>query len=166
MSPPAVAEAGPKASDSSPVAASTGVHPVVSSLVSAALLWSAFPPTNWGWLAWVALAPLFLLIKSRRSRAAIYAGAWAGGFAFWLLSIQWIRLTDESAWLAWVVMALALSAWWPAFLLLARLAVLRLRLPIMVAAPILWVGLEFVRATSCPASPGTTWRTASTTSST
>jgi apolipoprotein N-acyltransferase len=137
MTPPAVAEAGPKASGSSPV---------LSSLVSAALLWSAFPPTNWGWLAWVALAPLFLLIKSRRSRAAIYAGAWVGGFAFWLLSIQWIRLTDESAWLAWVVMALALSAWWPAFLLLARLAVLRLRLPIMIAAPILWVGLEFVRA--------------------
>ena len=39
-----------------------------------------------------------------------------------------------------------LSAWWPGFLALARLAVLRLRLPLMIAAPVLWVGLEYVRA--------------------
>jgi apolipoprotein N-acyltransferase len=43
-------------------------------------------------------------------------------------------------------MALVLSLWWPAFLGVARLAVRRLRLPLMVAVPILWVGLEHVRA--------------------
>jgi apolipoprotein N-acyltransferase len=115
-------------------------------LASGVLLWFAFPPAEWGWLAWVALAPLFQLITSPRPRWAIYGGAWAGGLAFWLLSIQWVRLTDPSAWLAWLAMATALSLYWPAFLALARVAVLRLRLPLMMAAPVLWVALEFVRA--------------------
>jgi apolipoprotein N-acyltransferase len=123
-----------------------GPHPLASGLASGVLLWLAFPPADWGWLAWVALAPLFGLIVSLRPRRALYGGAWAGGFVFWLLSIRWVRLTDDGAWVAWVAMASTLSLWWPAFLALTRLAVLRLHLPPMVAAPVLWVGLEYVRA--------------------
>src|SRR5258707_6239091 len=108
-----LAEAGPMAVDSAPTTPAPGPHPLVSGVASGALLWFAFPPADWGWLAWVALAPLFGLIVSPRSRGALYGGAWLGGFLFWLLSIQWVRLTDESAWLAWVAMALTLSLWWP-----------------------------------------------------
>jgi apolipoprotein N-acyltransferase len=57
-----------------------------------------------------------------------------------------VRLTDPTAWLAWVALALIFSFWWPGFLLLARIAVLRLKIPLMMAAPMLWVGLEYVRA--------------------
>jgi apolipoprotein N-acyltransferase len=110
------------------------------------LLWLAFPPANWGWLAWFALAPLFGLIARPRGRLALYGGAWSGGFAFWLLAIQWVRLSDADAWLGWALMALVLSLWWPVFLALGRLAVGRLGLPLMVVAPVLWVSLEFVRA--------------------
>ena len=123
-----------------------GPHPVALGVGSALLLWSAFPPARWGWLAWLALVPLFLLVTSRRSRLAVYAGAWAGGMVFWTLAVSWVRLADESAWLAWLVMAAALSVFWPAFLLLARMAVGRLRLPTMVALPVVWVALEYVRA--------------------
>ena len=63
-----------------------------------------------------------------------------------MLSVQWVRLTDPTAWLAWLAMALIFSLWWPGFLALARLSVFRLRLPLMMAAPILWVGMEFIRA--------------------
>jgi apolipoprotein N-acyltransferase len=110
------------------------------------LLWGAFPPVDRGWFAWIALVPLFVLIRSERAPRMLGLGAWVGGAVFWLLAIEWVRLTDPSAWLAWAVMALALSLWWPAFLGLARLAVRRLGVPLMVAAPILWVGLEHVRA--------------------
>ena len=48
--------------------------------------------------------------------------------------------------MAWLALALIFSLWWPGFVALARLAVFRLRLPLMMAAPILWVGLEFIRA--------------------
>jgi apolipoprotein N-acyltransferase len=132
--------------NSSPVAASPGVHPAVWAVASALLLFTSFPPTNWGWLGWVALAPLFLLVRSERSRWSVYGGALLGGFVFWLLAVQWVRKSDESAWLAWIVMAGFLALWWPGFLLLARTSVRRLKLPLMVAAPIAWVALEFLRA--------------------
>lgn len=120
--------------------------PLVLALASAIVLWTCFPPAQWSWLAWGALVPLLLLVRSPRSRRAVYFSAWAGGFAFWLLAIQWVRLTDDDAWFAWLVMAAALSVWWPGFLLVTRMAVRGLRLPLMVAAPAVWVGLEYVRA--------------------
>jgi apolipoprotein N-acyltransferase len=119
---------------------------VVPALTSALLLWFAFPPAGRGYLAWVALVPLFLLVRSERSRRSIYFGAWVGGLAFWLLAVYWVWETDSSAWLAWVVLAAFLSLWWPAFLLLVRPAVRVLRLPLMIAAPIVWVALEYARA--------------------
>ncbi|MDR3635390.1 MAG: apolipoprotein N-acyltransferase [Isosphaeraceae bacterium] len=146
MSLPMLAESGAAAGDDKTVATRTISHPALLGLGSGLALWCTFPPTDWNWLVWVALTPLFLLVTSQRSRAAIYFGSWFGGMAFWLLAISWVRLTDESAWLAWIVMAFVLSLWWPGFVALARLAVLRLKLPLMVAAPILWVGLEYLRA--------------------
>jgi len=121
-------------------------HPVVAGLTSGILLWSAFPPVEWSWLAWIALVPLFWLAIQKGRLLHLYLGAWAGGLVFWVLSVQWVRRTDPTAWLAWLALALIFSLWWPGFLALARLAVFRLKLPLMMAAPILWVGMEFIRA--------------------
>src|SRR5437764_5995107 len=92
MSPPTLVEARPKAAEPEAASRTAGAHPVVSALTSAMLLWCAFPPVGWGWLAWVALVPLFLLVVRGRRPAVAYAGAWAGGMTFWLLSVQWISL--------------------------------------------------------------------------
>jgi apolipoprotein N-acyltransferase len=121
-------------------------HPIVAGMTSGLLLWSAFPPVQWSWLAWIALVPLFGMAIESRPRLQLYLGAWAGGLVFWMLSVEWVRLTDPTAWFAWLVMALVFSAWWPGFLVLLRPAVGRLKIPLMLAAPILWVGLEYVRA--------------------
>lgn len=121
-------------------------HPAILAVASAMLLWFAAPPVDRGYLAWAALVPLFLLVRSSRSRAAVYGGAWLGGLVFWLFSVSWVRLTDPSAWLAWMVMATVLSLWWPAFLLLTRPGTRTLQLPLMVVAPVAWVSLEYVRA--------------------
>ena len=131
-----------------PTATPAFLHPVALGLASAVLLALAFPgqeADGWSWLAWFALAPLFGLVKSGRSRRSIYFGAWVGGFAFWLASIRWVTWSDESAWLGWLVMALVLSVWWPAVLWLARIGVRGLGVPLMVAAPVAWVALEFVQ---------------------
>jgi apolipoprotein N-acyltransferase len=121
-------------------------HPVVLGAISGAILWLSFPPAEWCWSAWIALVPLFLLVVSRRSAWSIYLGAWVGGLGFWLLAIKWIWATDQSAWLGWVVMALFLSLWWPVFVFLARFAKRRLGIPLIVAAPVFWVALEYLRA--------------------
>src|SRR4051812_36642609 len=131
---------------SEPGATRAGMHPAKLAVGAAVLLWASFPPAEWSWLAWFALAPLFLLIRSERSRKAIYLGSWLGGFAFWLLAVHWVWWTDPTAWLGWVVMAAILSLTWPFFLLLTRLATRRLDLPLMIAAPVTWVALEYLRA--------------------
>lgn len=141
-----LAQPDPAAASPSSRARPWSRHPVVPSVISALLFWMSFPPVGWWPLSFFALAFLFALIKSPRSRVSLYFGSWVGGFLFWLLAIQWVRLTDPSAWLAWVVMALFLSLWWPVFLCVSRVAVNGLKLPIMVAAPIVWVGLEYFRA--------------------
>ena len=43
-------------------------------------------------------------------------------------------------------MALIFSLWWPGFLALARWSVYRLQIPLILAAPIIWVAGEFLRA--------------------
>jgi apolipoprotein N-acyltransferase len=146
MSTPAIAveTRRPEAAKETPRA--VGPHPVVLGIGSALVLWSTFPPADWGWLVWIALVPLFLMVQSKRSKLSLYAGSWIGGIVYWTLAVQWIRLTDPSAWLAWLAMALALSLFWPVFLLLARVAVFQARLPLMIAAPVVWVALEYVRA--------------------
>jgi apolipoprotein N-acyltransferase len=121
-------------------------HPVVGGVTAGLVLWSAFPPVEWSWLAWLALVPLFWLVIQKGPRLRLYLAAWAGGLVFWMLSVEWVRLSDPSAWLAWLALALIFSLWWPGFLALARLAVFRLEIPLMMAAPILWVGMEYIRA--------------------
>jgi apolipoprotein N-acyltransferase len=118
----------------------------VPAIASAVLLWLSFPPADCGYFAWFALAPLFLLIRSDRPRREIYLAAWLGGEVFWLLSIEWVRRTDPSAWLGWVVMATVLSVWWPVFLALARHADRRLGLPLLLSAPIIWVAGEYIQS--------------------
>jgi apolipoprotein N-acyltransferase len=119
---------------------------LAAGMVSGLLLWISFPPAEWNWLAWIALAPYFWLATVRSARKRVYFSAWLGGLVFWLLALQWLRLIDEGAWLGWVVMAVFFSLWWPACLAVTRWGVLRLRLPLIVAAPIIWVAFEYVRS--------------------
>jgi apolipoprotein N-acyltransferase len=121
-------------------------HAVIAGPASGLLLWTSFPPLEWNGLAWVALAPLFWLVILHEVRWKAYLGAWLGGLVFWLLALQWLTLLDVGGFAGWVVMALVFSLWWPLFLAVARLAVVKLRIPLMMAAPIVWVGLEFGRA--------------------
>ena len=120
-------------------------HPAWLGLGSGLLLWLSFPPAEWSISSWFALVPLFLLVGERSARWA-YAGSALGGFVFWLLALQWILATDSSAWLGWLAMAGFLALAWPIFLFLARFARSRLKLPLIVAAPVLWVALEYARA--------------------
>jgi apolipoprotein N-acyltransferase len=121
-------------------------HRMVAGMASGFLLWTSFPPVEWSWLAWIALVPLFWLATLRGPRAKTYLAAWAGGLTFWMLALEWVRMCDANAWIGWLLMALVFSVWWPGFLALTRFAVLRMQLPLLLAAPIIWVGGEFLRA--------------------
>jgi apolipoprotein N-acyltransferase len=121
-------------------------HQLVAGIASGFLLWTSFPPVQWNWLAWLALAPLFWMATLPHATVKTYVSAWLGGLTFWVLAVEWLRYTDDTGWRGWVALALFFSLWWPSFLFLTRLAIHHLRIPLMLAAPIIWVGLEYVRA--------------------
>ena len=114
--------------------------------ITALLLWGSFTPLDWGWLAWFALTPLLCLARSPRAMQGNLLGAWFGGALCWFATLQWMRLGDATMYPAWGAMALYSSLYFPVFLLATRSAVHRLKLPLVVAAPVVWVGLELVRS--------------------
>ena len=120
--------------------------PLVLALLSAGLLWLSFPPVRQALLGWVALVPLLLLIASPRSERQVLLAAWVGGMVFWHMAVSWVRLTDPSAWLAWVAMATFLSLGWPMIALITRAATRRLGWPFWIAAPLAILTEEYYRA--------------------
>lgn len=113
---------------------------------TAVLLWASFTPLDWGPLAWIALVPLILLVRLPRPTRSMYRAVLAGGFLWALMSLQWMRLGHATMYPAWVALALYVALYFPLFVGLARVAVHRLRVPLWVAVPVVWVGLEYARA--------------------
>lgn len=65
---------------------------------SGLLLFAAFPPLEWTWAAFVALAPLLALARRVSPRMARKL-AFAAMFLFWLLSIQWLTHVTVAGWI-------------------------------------------------------------------
>ncbi len=121
-------------------------HRLAAGVVSGLVLWTTFPPMEWGPLAWIALTPLFWLATVVGAPGRTYLAAWAGGLVFWILAVPWLRLIGPGAWIGWIVLGAVFSLWWPLFLALARWARFRLGVPLILAAPIAWVTVEYLRA--------------------
>src|SRR5712675_315842 len=98
---------------------------LVLSGLSAVLLWGAFTPLDVGFLAWIALVPLFALVRLARPVQRMYVAAFAGGLVFWLPALQWMRLGHPAMYAAWGALSLYLALYFPLFVALARVAVWR-----------------------------------------
>lgn len=130
--------------------ARTAPPPVLGAWLTAfagsVLLWGAFYPLNWGPIAWLAPVPVLLLARVVQRPRWMYAGLWLAGAAFWIPALQWMRLGDVSMIPAWLSLAVYLSLYLPAMIAVLRLAVHRLGVPLVIAAPVVWVGGEYLRA--------------------
>ncbi|MEX0613725.1 MAG: apolipoprotein N-acyltransferase [Pirellulales bacterium] len=118
-----------------------------TALVGSVLLWAALPPLTLGWLGWVAPVPWLLLVRrdtldGRRP----YGALWLAGFAFWLMAIHWLRLPHPATSLGWIALSAYLAFNLPVFVGLSRIGVHRVNLPLWLAAPVVWTGLELARA--------------------
>lgn len=123
------------------------ISPFFLTVVSALLLWLAFPPADRGYLGWVAMVPLVVVVLNRkRPRWQVYLSTWLGGMVFWHLAISWVNLAAPSAWLGWTVMASFLSLGWLLFAGLTRLGVIGLGLPPLVVVPVAFLVEEYYRA--------------------
>jgi len=116
---------------------------------------AAFPPLDWGALAFVALVPFFLALAGARGWRAATAG-YVYGLAFFLAAIPWVvntmtvygRLPLALSLLALLLLVGVLAAYAAAFAVLLGEGEARLRLPewlLPVVAAGLWAGLEVAR---------------------
>lgn len=129
-----------------------------AAVLTGLLLWAAFPPQAQAESAWMALAPLMLVIRRSAPRSA-FGWAWFGGFVFWALTLSWFSaiIKNEGPWPLVVLGEVALSAWCALFFGLFAMASARVwrwagagpgwrrLLTVAVADPLVWVGLEYAR---------------------
>lgn len=116
------------------------------SLASGALLWAAFPPLNLGLLAWLAPLGWLALIRGEKLPGQRpYRGVWLASLLHWLVLLQFVRLPHWSAYFGWGALSLYLAIYPLIFVGLSRVAVHRLQLPLILAAPVIWTGLELLR---------------------
>ncbi len=121
-------------------------HPLWWATASAALLWMSYFPLAWGWLGWVALAPLLALARMQLSTRQLLLMAWVGGLLFFFPVLQWIRVADYRMYATWISLALYCSLFIPAGIWLIRRLDRGTSVPLLVTVPLVWTGLEYVRA--------------------
>jgi apolipoprotein N-acyltransferase len=116
-------------------------------LAGGLLMWAAQPPLAIGWLAWVAPVPWLMLVRADEMPGRRpYGALWLAGLIYWLTAIQWLRLAHPAVYVGWFALSAYLAAYLPAFVAISRVAVHRFRVPLWLAAPTVWTGLELARA--------------------
>ncbi|MDD5521465.1 MAG: apolipoprotein N-acyltransferase [Kiritimatiellae bacterium] len=132
---------------------------LAGSICSGILLAAAFPPFEWGSIAWVAFIPLILVLRNMSARQA-FGWGWLSGMVFWLISISWLlRLAFTGtnfivAISAWILLSAYCALYTGAFAMVITcswqvLGTEREWRPIglVIVAPIVWVGFEYLRST-------------------
>jgi apolipoprotein N-acyltransferase len=116
-------------------------------VLSGVLLWTAFFPLDLGPVAFVALAPFLTLVRAENVTARRrYSAAFVGGLVFFALALNWVRVAHPlMALYAWPGLTIYCALYWPLALVLLR-KLDRLNLPLAATLPVVWVGLEYVRA--------------------
>jgi apolipoprotein N-acyltransferase len=115
-------------------------------LVGSFLMFVALPPLNVWPLAWIAPTPWLLLIRQPvLAGKRPYRSLWFAGFMLWLGAIHWLRLPHPLTHFGWLALAFYLALYLPVFVGLSRVAVHRLGISVVVAAPVVWTALELAR---------------------
>jgi apolipoprotein N-acyltransferase len=115
-------------------------------LLGSLLIYLALPPCNLWPLAWVAPVPWLLLVRQAELIGKRpYRALWLAGFVFWLAAIHWLRLPHWTTFFGWLALSFYLAFYVPAFVELSRVAVQRLGISVVLAAPVIWTGLELAR---------------------
>jgi apolipoprotein N-acyltransferase len=110
------------------------------------LMWAALPPLDFWPLAWIAPVPWLLLVRQEQLNSRRpYRALWLAGFVFWLAAIYWITLPHWATSFGWLALSFYLAFYVPMFIGLTRVAVHRLGISIIAAAPIVWTGLELAK---------------------
>jgi apolipoprotein N-acyltransferase len=104
---------------------------------------------NMYWLAetgyWLGLLAI-VVVAARLWAAHPYRCLWLACTFFWLATLHWLRLPHWSVGLGWLAAGIYFGCYLPVFVGLSRVAVHRLRIPLILAAPAVYAGLELAQA--------------------
>lgn len=75
-----------------------------------------------------------------------YFQLWLCGCLFWLVSLHSVRLAFWVLYAGWIALALYLAVYIPLWIGVTRLMVHRWRVPLSIAAPVAWTGIELFRS--------------------
>ncbi len=126
---------------------------LVLMLISGVALALAFPKVGISLVAWIALVPLLVAID-RQPLFRVVGYAWAQGFVFYALVFYWIEIEFHD-YVHWTLIAAlgppillaSLAAIFSALtLFLAEFVRRRARVSVLVALPIVWVAIEWLRS--------------------
>lgn len=120
---------------------------IILSVVSYALLWLSMPGPGrsiW-WLAWVSMVPMVWLVHSSAPPHKLTRQVWIASLMYWLLMLHFVRLPIWILWFGWFALAGYLSIYGPLFVSISRILVHRFRVPTIVAVPVVFTGLEWIR---------------------
>lgn len=124
----------------------TYVKPLyVASAATGVMLYASFFPLNLGFLIWVALVPLFFLIRSDARPRHIYLAAFFGGLVFYVPAIHWMSVAHPAMIATWLLLSIVCSLYFPLGLYIIR-RLDRARVPLPIAIPAVWVAFEYFRA--------------------
>jgi apolipoprotein N-acyltransferase len=115
------------------------------SLASAGLLILAFPPFEAAYLAWIGLVPLLAAIRSR-GPAEAGALAYLTGISFFMGVFSWINVIPGFTRTDFLLLGVYLGAYWGLFGLSLNFLTRRGGLSPVLAAPVIWVSLEYLRS--------------------
>lgn len=116
-------------------------------VIGAIGLWLAQPPLACHALAWIAPAAwLWLADHPAAYERRHYVRFWLSGALYWLLAVHWVRLPHPLTPIGWPILALYLGGYSLATFGLIRLAKRLWRVPLWLAAPVAWTGMELLQA--------------------
>ena len=104
----------------------------------------AFPRTNWWVLAYPALLPLTLLAVRGDPLRRVAGLTYVASVIWWVVMVRWLIPVTG---IGHVALCMYLALYPLGYVLIVRLLERRLRLPLVLAAPMVWTALEYVRGT-------------------
>lgn len=110
-------------------------------LVSAALLTVIHPPLHMWYLAWIAWVPFMLACREDISTRRLLICGYLAGFCFWFGNMYWLIIVTLSGYIAF---SFVYACFWPLLALSVRY-VRRKKIPLFLAAPVIFVGAEGVQ---------------------
>jgi len=118
---------------------------VLLSLLSAFLLILSFPRFDLGFLAWIAVIPLFVALKDMGLKSA-FGLSFLAGISFLMGVFYWINVINGFGWTDFVLLGVYLGSYFGLFGLALSFISQRTKLSPVFTAPFIWVSMEYLRS--------------------